>query len=125
MDKREICIPQAPTPTGPYSQGIAVGDFLFIAGTTGLDLETGAMIEGLENQTHQIMKSLAAVLEANGMTFKNVVKVNVFLTDMNNFDRMNAVYASYLEKPYPVRTCVEVSRLPRDCMVEIECIAHR
>lgn len=126
MAYKVIRTDRAPAPVGPYNQAIAAsGSFLFLAGQIALNPTTGEIVgEGdVAAQTHQVIRNLKAVLEAGGASLKNVVKTGVFLKDMNDFAAMNAVYAEYFSEPAPARACVEVSRLPKDVLVEIECIA--
>ena len=124
--KRTIATTDAPAAVGPYSQAIAVGDLLFCAGQIPLDPATGALVEGdITAQTTRVLENVRAVLAANGMTFADVVKSTVFLTDLADFGAMNAVYASYFTEPYPARSTVQVAALPRGASVEIEVIASR
>jgi len=127
MSRKIIRTPNAPAPVGPYNQAIAAkGELLFVAGQIPLDPETGAIIgeNDITKQTEQAMANLAAILEAAGVQMQDIVKTTVFLSDMNNFAAMNQVYARYFdEESAPARACVEVARLPKDVLVEIECIA--
>jgi 2-iminobutanoate/2-iminopropanoate deaminase len=127
MSKQVINTVKAPAPLGPYNQAIAAtGQMLFVAGQIPLDPLSGAIVgEGdITAQTQQVMANLGAILTAAGATWDNVVKTSVFLTDLANFVPMNEVYAEYFaEETAPARACVEVSRLPKDVLVEIECIA--
>lgn len=127
MTHQVIRTDQAPAPVGPYNQAIAAtGQFIFVAGQIPLDPETGAIVGGddVAQQTEQSIANLRAILTAAGVTLQDVVKTTVFLADMNDFAAMNAVYAKYFEEASaPARACVEVSRLPKDVRVEIECIA--
>jgi 2-iminobutanoate/2-iminopropanoate deaminase len=127
MNKTVICSDQAPAPVGPYSQAIqATGSFLFVAGQIPLDAATGKIIgEGdVSQQTEKVMANLSAILAAGGIHFNQVVKTTVFLADMNDFAAMNAVYSQYFDAATaPARACVEVARLPKDVLVEIDCIA--
>jgi 2-iminobutanoate/2-iminopropanoate deaminase len=127
MNKTVICSDQAPAPVGPYSQAIqATGSLLFVAGQIPLDAATGQIIgEGdVSQQTEKVMANLAAILAAGGTNFNQVVKTTVFLADMNDFAAMNAVYSQYFDAATaPARACVEVARLPKDVLVEIDCIA--
>ncbi|ACA98623.1 MULTISPECIES: RidA family protein [Cyanophyceae] len=126
MEKQVIQTNHAPAPVGPYNQAIAAsGKMLFCSGQIALDPATGQIIEGdVQAQTKQVMANLAAVLKEAGATWENVVKTGVFLKDMNDFAAVNAVYATYFdEATAPARACVEVARLPKDVLVEIECIA--
>jgi 2-iminobutanoate/2-iminopropanoate deaminase len=117
----------APAPVGPYNQAIAAtGQLLFVAGQIPLDPQTGAIVgEGnITAQTEQVIANLKAVLQAGNTTLENVVKTTVFLADLNDFAAMNAVYAKHFgDALAPARACVEVSRLPKDVRVEIDCIA--
>ncbi|MDJ0572711.1 MAG: RidA family protein [Pleurocapsa sp. MO_192.B19] len=127
MSKKVICTNQAPAPVGPYNQAIATfGQMLFIAGQIPLDPQSGSIVgEGdITAQTKQVMSNIEAILTEAGANWDNVVKTSVFLTDLANFSPMNQVYAQYFaEDTAPARACVEVSRLPKDVLVEIECIA--
>jgi reactive intermediate/imine deaminase len=118
---------QAPAPVGPYNQAIAAsGQMIFVAGQIPLDPKTGEIVGGedITAQTQQVMNNLGAILTAAGASWENVVKTSVFLSDLGNFVPMNQVYAQYFnEATAPARACVEVSRLPKDVLVEIECIA--
>lgn len=122
-----IYTPEAPNPVGPYSQAIvATGTLLFTAGQIALDPTTGGMIEAgdVQSQTEQVFKNLQAVLAAGGVSFENVVKTTVFLADMADFAAMNQVYNRYFDPASaPARSCVQAARLPKDALVEIECIA--
>ncbi|WP_427160802.1 RidA family protein [Aliinostoc sp. HNIBRCY26] len=127
MSKQIIRTAQAPAPVGPYNQAIAVsGRMLFVAGQIALNPSTGEIVGGgdVKQQTLQVMANLEAILTAGGATWADVVKTSVFLADMNDFAAVNGVYAQYFdEATAPARACVEVSRLPKDVLVEIECIA--
>lgn len=124
--KQVILTEQAPAPVGPYSQAIAAtGQMIFVAGQIPLDPQTGQVVgEDVTQQTEQAIANLTAILKAADATLQNVVKTTVFLTDLNDFAAMNTVYAqAFGEENAPARACVEVSRLPKDVRVEIECIA--
>jgi 2-iminobutanoate/2-iminopropanoate deaminase len=127
MSKRVIRTEKAPAPVGPYNQAIAVsGDLVFVAGQIPLDAASGEIVGAgdVTRQTQQVMANLEAILKASGAGFDDVVKTTVFLADMNDFAAMNAVYASFFdEATAPARACVQVSRLPKDVLVEIDCIA--
>lgn len=111
---------------GPYSHAIESGDLIFLSGQTPIDSQTGKLAEGgIAEQTKQCFKNLFNVLTAAGLTTDNVEKVNVFLTDMNNFAAMNEVYAKQFSKPYPARTTIGVASLPLGAQIEIEMIARR
>lgn len=118
---------QAPAPVGPYNQAIAAtGKVVFLAGQIALNPATGQLVGAgdVEKETVQVMKNLEAVLSAAGATFADVVKTTVFLSDMGDFGKVNAIYATYFdEKTAPARACVQAARLPKDVKVEVECIA--
>lgn len=126
MEKKVIRTDNAPAPVGPYNQAIAAsGTMLFCSGQIAIDPTTGTILDGdVEAQTKQVMANLAAVLKEAGADWSNVVKTGVFLKDMNDFGAVNKIYGSYFdEATAPARACVEVVRLPKDVLVEIECIA--
>jgi 2-iminobutanoate/2-iminopropanoate deaminase len=127
MTKNIIRTQSAPAPVGPYNQAIvAKGQTIFVAGQIPLDPQTGEIVGGddIVLQTEQVMKNLEAILQAAGATWQDVVKTSVFLKDLGNFASMNRVYAQYFDEgTAPARACVEVSRLPKDVLVEIDCIA--
>lgn len=114
---------EAPAAIGPYAQAVRFGEFLFTSGQIPLTPE-GQLVEGgIEEQTHQVLRNLKAVLAAAGADFRDVVKTTCFLKDMNDFAAFNSVYSSYFGEHTPARSAVEVARLPRDVFVEIELIA--
>ena len=122
--KRIIATSEAPAAVGPYSQAVAVGNLLFCAGQIPLDPATGEIVgEDVTAQTERVCQNIAGVLKANSMTFANVVKATVFLTDLANFAAMNAVYAKYFTAPFPARSTIQVAGLPRGSQVEIEVTA--
>ena len=122
--KRAIESLDAPKAIGPYSQAIVANGFVYTAGQIGTDPKTGMLVEGgIVEQTEQALKNLAAVLKAAGSSLDNAVKTTVFLADMNDFTKMNEIYAKHFKKPYPARSTVQVARLPRDAKIEIEVIA--
>ena len=123
--KNEIVAKKGLQAIGPYSQGIVTGNYAFIAGNIGIDPKTGRLAEGIAGQTRQSLKYIEETLKAAGMTLKNVVKTTVYLKEFNDFPKMNETYASFFEKPYPARATVEVARLPKDALIEIECIAYK
>ena len=127
MTKKIIKTDKAPAPVGPYNQAtVASGQMLFIAGQIALDPQTGNIVgEGdVALQTKQVMANIAAILEESGADWDSVVKTSVFLKDLTDFNTVNQIYAQYFdEATAPARACVEVSRLPKDVLVEIECIA--
>lgn len=116
----------APAAIGPYSQAVWAGDLLFCSGQIPIDPATGQLVEGdAATQARQVLTNVKAVLEAAGLTMADVVKATVFFKSMNDFQAVNEVYASFFPAPYPARSGVEVARLPRDVLVEIEVIAKR
>jgi 2-iminobutanoate/2-iminopropanoate deaminase len=124
LPKKHISTNQAPQPIGPYSQGVVSGGLLFVSGQIALDPETGELVEGgIENQTDQVMRNLLAVLKASKMGPENVVKATIYLADLQDFPRMNEVYARYLGKEPPARSTVQVAGLPRGARIEIDVIA--
>lgn len=112
----------APKALGPYSPATKLGDFVYLSGQIPLDPETGEVVgTTIEEQTHQVMKNIGAVLADMGLGYKHIMKTTIYIADLNDFDKLNEVYGSYLEEPYPARSCVQVARLPKDVKVEIEC----
>jgi 2-iminobutanoate/2-iminopropanoate deaminase len=128
MNKSAIASTSAPAAIGPYSQAVRSGDLLFASGQVGLDTATGVLVEGgVEEQTVRVMANIGAVLEAAGLGFADVVKTTVFLKSMDDFARMNAIYAKHFAPEGvvpPARSTVEVARLPKDALVEIEVVAR-
>ncbi len=123
MQREVIATDRAPAAVGPYSQAIRVGNLVFTAGQIGLDPATGALAAGLEEQTRQIMSNLQAVLAAAGSNLQNIVKTTIFLTDLADFQAVNAIYGSYFPQQPPARSTVQVAALPRGARIEIEAIA--
>jgi 2-iminobutanoate/2-iminopropanoate deaminase len=123
MGKEIITTEKASSAMGPYSEAVRAGELLFISGQLGIDLTNGELAEGVEKQTKQALENLKAILEAGGSSLNEVVMVNVFLKNMDNFSVMNQIYASYFAESFPARCCVEVSKLPKEAEVEIEAIA--
>jgi 2-iminobutanoate/2-iminopropanoate deaminase len=122
--KQEVKTERAPQAIGPYSQAVIAGGFVFCSGQIAIDPASGELhTGGIEEQTRLVLKNLGAVLEAAGSSFDQVVKATVFLQDMDDFSRMNKVYAEFFKAPFPARAAVQVARLPRDVKVEIEAIA--
>ena len=128
MSKTVIATDGAPAAIGPYSQGVRAGNLIFTAGQIPLDPATQQVVaSGIAEQTTRVLENLKAILEAGGSNLAQVVKATVFLKDMNDFAAMNAVYASYFgtdSETLPARTTVEVARLPRNLLVEIEVVAE-
>ena len=115
--KQALATAQAPAAIGPYSQGIAAGQTVYVSGQLPIDPATGAIPEGIAAQTAQSLKNIQA------MTLADVVKTTVFLADMNDFAEMNKVYGEYFAQPFPARSAVQVAKLPKGAPLEIECIA--
>ena len=125
--KKEIRTKEAPAPIGPYSQAIDAGSFVFCSGQIPLDPISGEIIGtgDVEAQTRQVMKNIAAVLKEAGADFNKVVKTTIFLKSMGDFPKVNSIYGEFFQAPYPARSTVEVARLPKDVLVEIEIIIAR
>ena len=124
--KRVISTDKAPQAIGPYSQAIQVNNTLYLAGQIALDPATGQLIDGgIEIQTHRVMQNLEAVLHAAGFDFDDVVQTQVYLSDLNHYKPMNAVYAKYFSDAPPARAVVEAARIPRDALVEIMMVAQK
>ena len=115
----------APKAIGPYSQAVLVDDTLYVSGNIPVNPATGDVADGIVNQSKQVFENMKAVLNEAGIGFENVVKTTAFLTDLSNFATFNEIYASYFVAPYPARSCVEVSKLPKNVLVEVECIAKK
>ncbi len=126
MSRAAFSSPDAPAAVGPYSQAVASGDHVFLSGQTPIDPATGALVdEDVAGQARQCFDNLAAVLGAAGLSYADVVKVNVYLTSMDDFAEMNAVYMGRFEQPYPARTTIGVAALPLGARIEIELVARR
>ncbi|MGN1140245.1 MAG: RidA family protein [Oliverpabstia sp.] len=123
--KKTIHAEKAPAAVGPYVHAVEAGNLVFTSGQLGLIPETGVLPEGIEAQTHQALKNLGAVLEAAGLGYKDVVRTMVFLDNMDDFAVVNQIYAEYFKDEAPARSCVEVARLPKGGLIEIEAIAAR
>ena len=121
--EKVIETPDAPPAIGPYSQGMRFGNLVYTSGQLPINPETGEVSEDTKEQAHQCLKNLKAVLQAAGSSLNRVKKVTVFVRDMDEFSNINEVYKQYFKVPFPVRTLVEVSRLPKDVKVEIEALA--
>jgi 2-iminobutanoate/2-iminopropanoate deaminase len=124
MTKEIIMTEKAPLAIGPYSQAVKYGNIIFTSGAIGVDPGTGAFVEGgIQAQTKQCIENLKVILEASGSSLGNVLKTTVFIKDMNDFSKVNEIYGKYFTEKQPGRSCVEVARLPKDALVEIEAIA--
>ncbi len=120
---KTVSTDKAPAAVGPYSQALEVNGFVFCSGQIGIDPKTGNLVDGFENQAKQVLSNLKAVLEEAGSDFEHVVKTTVYIKDMNDYPLFNKVYGEYFNNHKPARATVEVSRLPKDCLIEIEAIA--
>ncbi len=126
MTRIAINAPDVAPPIGPFSHAVQAGDAVYLSGQTGTDAATGVLVPGdVAAQTEQVFRNLTAVLKAAGLTLEHVVKCNVFLVNMNDFQAMNAVYADHFNAPFPARSTVAVLALPRGAQVEIEMIARK
>jgi 2-iminobutanoate/2-iminopropanoate deaminase len=124
MEKKVINTQNAPAPIGPYNQAIMVNNTLYISGQIGIDAATGNIKnKDVQEETHQVMQNLKAILQEAEMSFKNVVKTTIFLTDMNRFSEVNEIYGKYFDGDFPARETVQVSALPKLVNVEISMIA--
>ncbi|WP_196606905.1 RidA family protein [Pectinatus frisingensis] len=122
--KQIIYTDNAPAALGPYSQAIAVFDkLIFISGQIGVIPQTGKPAQGIEAQANQVLTNLKAILKEAGSSMDKVVKTTVFIKDMNDFSKVNEIYGQYFTNTYPARSCIEVARLPKDLLIEIEAIA--
>ncbi len=123
--KKVISTPKAPAAIGPYSQAVELNGTLFVSGQLPVNPADGTMPESIEEQTHQSLRNIGAILEEAGMAFSDVVKTTVLLADINDFARMNAVYAEYFTDLKPARACFQVAALPKAAKIEIEAVAGK
>ena len=124
MNKEIINSADAPAPIGPYNQAVKVGNWLFISGQIAINQSTGQLeLESIEIETTRVMTNLSYILKEAGSDFSKVVKATIFISDMNNFSKINEVYSQFMTAPYPARETVEVSKLPKNVNVEISVIA--
>ena len=124
METRAIKSDEAPSPIGPYSQAVLAGNTLYVSGQIAIDPTSGDLVLGdISMEARKVMENLQAVLNEAQMDFSNVVKATIFLKDMDDFNKVNEVYGTFFQKPYPARECVQVARLPKDVNVEISVIA--
>jgi 2-iminobutanoate/2-iminopropanoate deaminase len=122
--KKIIKTDSCPKAIGPYSQAVIAGNFMFASGQIGIDPENGCIVEGgIEPQTIRVMKNISNLLDAAKMKFDDVVKTNIFITDMNDFNCVNKIYSEYFKKDEPARSCVAIKGLPKGALIEIEIIA--
>jgi 2-iminobutanoate/2-iminopropanoate deaminase len=120
----EIAASRAPSAIGPYSQGIVAGGLVFTSGQLGIDVQSGELGRDVQEQTRLALTNVQSVVKAAGGTLAQVVKVMIFLANMDDFAQVNEVYASFFVQPYPARSCVQVARLPKDALVEIEAVCQ-
>ncbi len=124
MEKKIVASPKAPKAVGTYSQAVIANGTIYVSGQLPIDAATGEFVPGgIKEQLHQVFKNLQYVLEEGGYTFADVVKTNVYLSDMGNFAALNEVYALYFKEPYPARVAYQVAALPKAALVEIDVIA--
>jgi 2-iminobutanoate/2-iminopropanoate deaminase len=121
--KKIISTDKAPAAIGPYSQAIEVNGLVFTSGMIPVNPKTGEIPQGIEAQANQAITNLVNLLQESGADIKNVIKTTVFIKDMNDFAKINEIYAAYFTDNYPARSCVEVARLPKDVLIEIEAVA--
>src|SRR5699024_2772376 len=124
MMKKDIYTVNALDAIVPYSQAIQAGDFLYVSGQIGINPETGDVAEGIEAQTKQVMENLKAILAEANTSFADVIKFTIYIQSMDNFATVNDIYGGYLQQPYPARATVEVSRLPKDMLVEMDAVVY-
>ncbi len=117
--------PAGAKPLGPYSPGIAAGDYVFLAGQIPVDADNNIVPGDIEAQTEQVFRNIKAILDTAGLSFAHVVKATVFMTDLADFARMNAIYEKHVKQPYPARSTIQVAGLPKGARVEIEMLAYR
>ena len=120
-----VSTPNAPAALGPYSQAVDTGSTVYCSGQLGLDPATGNLADGVQAQTHQALRNLQAVLNEAGLSLDNVVKTTVFVQDLADFGTVNEIYDTYFHGGFPARSCVQIAALPKNALVEIECIAVR
>ena len=123
MTKEVINTNNAPEAIGPYSQGVIVGDFVYTSGQIPLNPVTGELVTDIKLATKQSMENIKAILEEAGTSLNNVVKTSIFLKDLNDFEAVNEVYGTYFIENKPARSCVQVAKLPKEAVIEIEAIA--
>ena len=123
MNKEIISTKKAPSAIGPYSQGMIVGDLVFTSGQIPLNPENGELVTEISKATVQVMANLSAVLEAAGSSLEKVIKTTIFLQGLNDFEKVNEIYGDYFKDNLPARSCVQVAKLPKGAIIEIEAIA--
>ena len=123
--KKVISTEKAPAAIGPYSQAIEVNGMVFTSGVIPVDPQTGVIPATIEEQANQAFSNLKNLIEASGATIDKVIKTTVFIKEMNDFGKINEIYATYFKEPFPARSCVEVARLPKDVMLEVEAVVAK
>lgn len=123
MSKQILHTESAPKAIGPYSQAAKIGNMVFTSGQLGIDVSTGALAQGVEEQARCAMKNIGQILATAGLDYSNIVKTTIFVQDLGDFKTVNEVYMSFFSGDYPARSCVQVAKLPMGGLVEIECIA--
>ncbi|MGN0479956.1 MAG: RidA family protein [Lachnospiraceae bacterium] len=123
--QKVIATDKAPSAIGPYSQAIEINGMVYTSGVIPVDPATGVIPEGVEAQANQAFKNLCNLVEASGSKVENIVKTTVFIKEMNDFGKINEIYKTYFKEPFPARSCVEVARLPKDVLLEVEAIAFK
>ena len=125
MSKTVIHTPNAPAAIGPYSQATCINNLIYTSGQLGMNPTTGEMLDGINAQATQVMENLGAILKEAGSDFNHVIKSLIFVTDLADFATVNSIYQSYFSGDFPARSCVQVAKLPKDGLVEIEVIAEK
>ena len=123
--QKVISTDKAPSAIGPYSQAIEINGMVYTSGVIPVDPATGVVAEGVEAQAEQAFKNICNLVEALGSKVENIIKTTVFIKEMNDFGKINEIYKKYFKEPFPARSCVEVARLPKDVLLEIEAIAYK
>jgi len=123
--QKVISTDKAPSAIGPYSQAIEINGMVYTSGAIPVNPATGEIPEGVEAQANQAFSNLCALVEASGSKVENIVKTTVFIKEMNDFGKINEIYKTYFKEPFPARSCVEVARLPKDVLLEVEAIAWK
>ena len=123
--QKVISTDKAPSAIGPYSQAIEINGMVYTSGVIPVDPATGVVAEGVEAQAEQAFKNICNLVEASGSKVENIIKTTVFIKEMNDFGKINEIYKKYFKEPVPARSCVEVARLPKDVLLEIEAIAYK
>ena len=123
--QKVISTDKAPSAIGPYSQAIEINNMVYTSGVIPVNPATSEIPEGVEAQANQAFQNLCNLVEASGSKVENIIKTTVFIKEMNDFGKINEIYKNYFKEPFPARSCVEVARLPKDVLLEIEAIAYK